>query len=81
MTHTVPVFINAERVEVAAGITVLLALRAWSEGMADEVETGTLVVLDSRGLPVALDAPVRAGDIFRLIAARERRENVDDELH
>lgn len=81
MTRTIPVFINAERVEVRAGITVLMALRVWSEGMADEVETGTLQVLDSRGLPVALDASVKAGDIFRLIAARERREDADDALH
>lgn len=82
MTHTVPVFINAERVDVRAGITVLLALRAWSEGMADEAERGALQVLDGRGLPVALDAAVHAGDIFRLIAARDRRDDDEnDELH
>lgn len=81
MTHTVPVFINAERVDVRAGITVLLALRAWSEGMADEAERGALQVLDGRGRPVALDDPVHAGDIFRLIAARDRRDDENDELH
>jgi hypothetical protein len=81
MTQTIPVFVNAERTEVPPGVTVLDALRIWSEGMAREVEAGSQRVLDSRGLPVALDEPVHAGSIFRLITARDARDAAaDDDL-
>jgi hypothetical protein len=80
MTQTIPVFVNAERTDVPSDVTVLDALRIWSEGMAREVEAGSQRVLDSRGLPVALDAPVHAGSIFRLIAARDARDASDDDL-
>lgn len=79
MTPTIPVFINAERVDVPAGIAVVDALRMWSEDMAADVEDGSQQVLDSRGLPVALDTTVYAGAIFRLIGARGSRDEAGDE--
>lgn len=81
MTRSIPVFINAERIEVPAGVTVLDALRIWSEGMASDAEAGAQLVLDSRGLQVALDTRVHAGAIFRLIAARSERDDLDRDLH
>ncbi|HEX5437225.1 MAG TPA: hypothetical protein VFW98_08695 [Gemmatimonadaceae bacterium] len=71
MTVPIPVFINAECVETPAGATVLDVLRQWSEEHAREVEAGRKLVLDSRGLPIALDLLVHAGTILRLISARD----------
>ena len=65
----VVVFVNARRLELPAGATVLDAVRAWSADAAREVERGARVVTDSRGLPTAADAPVFAGAIFRLTTA------------
>jgi len=80
MIPTIPIFINAERVEVPAGIAIVDALHIWSEGMAADVEDGSQHVLDSRGLPVALDMTVYAGAIFRLIATRGPRDDPDDDV-
>ena len=66
----VPVYVNAQRREVAAGATALDAVRAFDPDAADAVAAGTRVVTDSRGLPVPPDAPVYAGAIFRLVASR-----------
>lgn len=73
--HTVTVFVNAQRVLVPAGTTVLDAIRAWSADASDEVERGLRLVVDNRGLPTALDAPVHGGAIFRLTAARDRQSD------
>ena len=70
MSGTVPVYINARRVDIPAGATVLDAVRRWSIEAADEVSHGLRVVTDSRGLPAAPEAPVYGGAIFRVTAAR-----------
>lgn len=72
MSRTIPVFVNAARVDVRDDATALEAVRAFDAEAAVEVERGTRLVTDSRGLPVAADAPVAAGSIFRLVSARER---------
>jgi hypothetical protein len=74
------VFVNAERADVPAGVSVLEALRHWSADVAREAEAGSRQVMDSRGLPVALDAPVYAGAIFRLVAARGSGDDLGDDL-
>jgi hypothetical protein len=75
------VFVNARRLELPAGATVLDAVRAWSADAARDVEAGARVVTDSRGLPTAADAPVYAGAIFRLTTARGARSaDAGDEL-
>ena len=58
--------------DVARGATALDAVQARSAEAAAAVRAGTRVITDSRGLPVAPDAPVAAGAIFRLVAARTR---------
>ena len=70
MSGTVPVYINAQRVDIPTGATVLDAVRQWSIEAADEVSHGARVVTDSRGLPAPPDAPVYGGAIFRITAAR-----------
>lgn len=69
---TIPVFVNGARVEVPARSTALDAVRAWNAAAADEVASGARVLTDSRGLALAADAPVQAGTIVRLLAARDR---------
>ncbi|MDQ3697187.1 MAG: hypothetical protein M3373_04080 [Gemmatimonadota bacterium] len=66
------VFVNAQRVEVDAGATVLDAVRAWSPEAAQAVEVGARVITDSRGLPADASKPVHGGAIFRLVPVRAR---------
>ena len=70
MSDAITVFVNAHRVEVAPGTTVLGAVRAWSEEAAQAVQAGSRVACDARGLPVAPDTPVHSGSILRLVRAR-----------
>jgi hypothetical protein len=69
---TLVVFINAQRVEVPVGARLRDALHAWSADAARDVEQGSRVATDSRGLPIDIDTPLHGGAIFRLIAARSR---------
>lgn len=66
------VFVDARRVEVVRGATVLDAVRAADASAADAVSAGERVVTDSRGLPVGGETTVHGGAIFRVIAARRR---------
>ena len=73
MTDTVTVFVNARMVQVAAGATVLDAVRAFDPAEGEAFAAGTRGVTDSRGLPASADAPVHGGAIFRLVSARAGR--------
>jgi hypothetical protein len=73
----VPVYVNARRVEVPDGSTVLDAVRAWSADAARDVSLGCRAVTDSRGLPAPLDARVYGGAVFRVSAARARTTRED----
>ncbi len=66
----VPVYVNAQRIEIPAGATVLDAIRQWNCDAATEVGRGARAVTDSRGLPASLDAPVYGGAILRVSAPR-----------
>ena len=66
----IPVFVNAQHIEVSAGSTALDAVRAWNADAARELEEGSRLLTDSRGLPIAPDTPVQGGAILRLVAAR-----------
>lgn len=66
------VYVDGTGLDVARGATALDAVQARSAEAAAAVRAGTRVITDSRGLPVAPDAPVAAGAIFRLVAARTR---------
>lgn len=81
MTHpTIPVYVNASRVDVPAGSTALDAVRAWSDDAADEVVAGGRGIVDSRGLPLDPAAPMSAGSILRLVLVRDRGAS-DDAAH
>lgn len=72
MTANVVVFVDAQRVEVTPGSTVLDAVRAYDAAAADAVSDGSRGVTDSRGLPIAIETPVHGGTILRLVSARRR---------
>lgn len=73
MTEPVTVFVNARAVQVAAGSTVLDAVRAFDPAEGDALAAGTRGVTDSRGLPAPADTVVHGGAIFRLVSARAGR--------
>lgn len=77
MTEPIRVFVNGAGASVAPGSTVLDAVTAVDSAAADEVKAGTRVVVDSRGLPVASDAPVSGGYVMRIVSARQAR-NAED---
>ncbi|MEP6998982.1 MAG: hypothetical protein ABI969_00790 [bacterium] len=72
MTDTVRVFVNGVGLNAPAGGTALDAVQAHSPSDATAVRQGSLVVTDSRGLPVSADSPLFNGALFRLIPNRER---------
>lgn len=72
MSDSVRVFVDGAGLDVPRGATALDAVRARSVAAAEAVRGGGRVITDSRGLPVAPDAPVVAGAIFRLVASRTR---------
>ena len=72
MTDTVRVFVNGVGLDAPAGGTALDAVHVHSPTDARAVGEGSLLVTDSRGLPVPADSPLFNGALFRLIPNRER---------
>ena len=72
MTETVRVFVNGRGLDVAAGGTALDAVALHTATDADGVRAGTLLVTDSRGLPVPADSALFNGAVYRLVPNRER---------
>ncbi len=75
---TVRVYVDGRGVDVAADATALDAVRALDAGTADLVAAGARTLTDSRGLPIASDAGVHWGAIFRVVGARSRAAAADD---
>ena len=67
---TLRVFVNERGIELSNGATALDAVRARDAAEGDRVAAGERQITDSRGLPVAADAPAYGGAIYRTIAAR-----------
>ena len=76
MTDSVRVFVNGQGLDAPAGGTALDAIAIHSAADAEAVRLGTLVVTDSRGLPVPADTALHNGALFRLIPNRSR-DNAD----
>jgi hypothetical protein len=70
---TLRVFVNGTALSVEHGASVLDAVRTFNVGEAKELVAGMLAATDSRGLPVALDAPVTGGMVLRIVSARALR--------
>lgn len=67
---TLRVFVNAAPVDVTSGATALDCVRSWKGEEGDAVAAGRRVITDSRGLPIGIDSPARAGSIFRTVPNR-----------
>ena len=72
MSEKVRVFVNGMGFDAPAGGTVLDAVALHAAGDAERVRAGTLLVTDSRGLPVPADGALFNGAVFRLVPNRER---------
>lgn len=72
MSETVRVFVDGKGLDAPAGGTALDAVALRSPASADAVRAGTMLVTDSRGLPVPADSALFNGALFRLVPNRER---------
>ncbi len=72
MSDTVRVFVNGRGFDAPTGGTAIDAVEIQSAADAAAVRNGSLIVTDSRGLPVAADTPLFNGALFRLIPHRGR---------
>jgi len=64
------VYVDARPVDVPVGATVIDAIEAADPALAGAVRAGVKAVTDSRGLPIAPDAPLHGGAILRVVSAR-----------
>jgi hypothetical protein len=64
------VFVNAAPVDVETGATALDCVRAWRPDEGDAVKTGSRIITDSRGLPIAMESVAKAGSIYRTVSNR-----------
>jgi len=67
---TLRVYVDAKPVDVPKTATVLDAVEAADPALASSVRDGSSRVTDSRGLPIADDAPLHGGAILRVIPTR-----------
>jgi hypothetical protein len=72
VTDTLRVFVNGKGYDAPAGGTALDAIALHAEALAEAVRAGTLIVTDSRGLPIPAETPLVAGAVLRLVPNRER---------
>jgi hypothetical protein len=66
------VFVNGKGFDANARGTVLDAVVLHAPDDAERVRAGSLLVTDSRGLPVPADTPLFNGAVLRLVPNRER---------
>lgn len=69
---TVRVFVNGQGYDAEPGGTALDAVALHAAGAASAVSAGTMLVTDSRGLPIPADTPLFNGAVLRLIPNRGR---------
>lgn len=72
MSDTVRVFVNGRGFDAPAGGTALDAVTLHAAEDAAGVRDGSLIVTDSRGLPVSAETILYNGALFRLVPRRAR---------
>ncbi|MES2176858.1 MAG: hypothetical protein V4550_03250 [Gemmatimonadota bacterium] len=72
MSDTVRVFVNGIGCDAPASGTAIDAIAVHSASDAQSVRDETMIVTDSRGLPVPAETPLFNGAVFRLIPNRGR---------
>ena len=78
MSATVRVYVNGRGVDAPADGAPVDAVRLVDPALAEAIVAGERVVTDSRGLPVAPNAPLFGGAIFRVVANRQRAAAGED---
>ncbi|HEX5385850.1 MAG TPA: hypothetical protein VFW66_04035 [Gemmatimonadales bacterium] len=68
------VYVNERPLEMPPGADVRAAVRTADAALADAVEAGRARVSDGRGIDVALDAPLAAGSILRVVLSARRAD-------
>ncbi len=74
MSSTIPVFVNASRLEVAPGTTAGQAAALADPGLAGRPGVG---ITDARGLPVAPETVLAGGAILRVAATARQAGGAD----
>ena len=69
---TYRVYVDSRPVDVPVSATVLDAVESADRALAEAVRSGSKAVTDSRGLPIASDAPLHGGAILRVVPVRQR---------
>lgn len=78
MPGTLRCFVNERAVSLAPGATVHDAVRAFDPVLVARVEKGEAYVTDGRAIRIALDTPLPAGSILRVIvSARAQADDPD----
>lgn len=75
---TMPVFVNARTITLAAGATARDAVQAGAPELLPACDAGEALVTDARGLPVPLGEPLSAGAILRVARSSRRGAAEDD---
>ncbi len=77
MPTDIRVYVNEQGISVAHGATALDAVRVHNAAQAVDLAAGRSRLTDSRGLPIAADTLLTTGDIFRVVAVRDRVETTE----
>lgn len=72
MAGEIRCFVNDAGISVAAGSTVLDAVRAADPLLADRIAAGEGQLTDGRGIALAATAPAAVGSIIRAIVSARR---------
>ena len=72
MSDAIRAYVNGKGVDVAPNATAIDAVRVWDPAVAAQVIAGERALTDSRGLPLAPDAPITGGSIMRIVSHRRR---------
>lgn len=67
------VYVDSRAVDVPRSAKVIDAIEIADAALASDVRAGSRAVTDSRGLPIASDAPLHGGAILRVVAVRRDR--------
>jgi hypothetical protein len=78
MSAPVPVFVNGQRILIAAGQPAAAAVARHDEALARQLASGAAYVTDGRGIRMAPDAPLGAGAILRVIVSARRAPDEGD---
>ena len=70
MSDAIRAYVNGKGVDVAPNATAIDAVRVWDPAVAAQVIAGERALTDSRGLPLAPDAPITGGSIMRIVSNR-----------